>query len=563
MTTTSTNAHIEHERHDVSPRHSMFIADDDEAAVARAAAFLGPALRAGGAVVIVASARQRDGVLAALRPGAAALRHGAREERIFERDADELLASIFVDGAPDAKRFDREAGALLVGAAEHAVGNAVRVYVQTRPRDAAALAGAHWAEACARRGCTLLTGVLAGGKRAAGADSAWAQDASLENDAALSTPDDAGGRAALERFAAVSAALDGCHDDGSIAAIVVRAAAGPAGAARARFFVIDDGAGSRVRAVPVRRAEEAPFEATAPHDGDAAGDICVPLVASGRVRGLIAFDVAPGVAPRVEEPLFLSLLAAQAARALERVRLREAVASARRDAAEAGRAREDVLSVVSRDLRNPLSAVLMAAGSLLRDEMGDARAQRVRAHAERIHRNVERITRLIEDVVDLNALRAGRLHLSLDDHAPDVIARDAVDMLQAQAELRGVRIDGAVDAPLPWVRCDRDRVLQAIRNAVAWSMDGLGPDGVVVVGASLRERDIVFTVTSTGGRIEDPARALSLASPWRVGVADDSAGLGLRIARGIVEAHGGRVWSETQAEGTHAISLSIPGVVVE
>jgi signal transduction histidine kinase len=290
----------------------------------------------------------------------------------------------------------------------------------------------------------------------------------------------------------------------------------------------------------------------------------VALVHHGSMLGklVVAADVARRFGER--EIGIATAVAAHAADAVDRARAQERERAARIAAEDASRAREEILSIVSHDLRNPLSAILMAAGSLLRIDGVDARAQRARTHAQRVQRNVERMTRLIDDLVDFTAISTGRLLLKKADHAPDDIVRAVVDLFQTLAEPRGLRLAADVAEALPHLRCDHDRVVQAIANLVSNAMKVTGPGGSILIAAALHERNIVFAVKDTGPGIKPDEIDRVFDRYWRTSaVTYKGTGLGLSIARGIVEAHGGKIWAEsTFGEGAKFI-FSVPGVVLD
>jgi signal transduction histidine kinase len=275
------------------------------------------------------------------------------------------------------------------------------------------------------------------------------------------------------------------------------------------------------------------------------------MVYSDRPRTFTARDlrIASTVSVHVGHAIQRRLDAAALARSLAEER------AARELADEAIRAREEILSVVSHDLRNPLGAVLLGAAGLLGIDPGAKHAPRVRAHAERIQRQAERMARLIEDLVDFAGIQAGRLAIDRGAHDPRDIIGEASDMFEPIAVERGLRFAAELDPELPRVDCDRERAVQVLSNLLANAVKVTARGGEVAVGAQRRDADVVFWVRDSGPGIPADDLPRLFERYWRSPTTPyKGAGLGLSIAKGIVEAHGCRIWAES-ALGTGSTFL--------
>jgi signal transduction histidine kinase len=213
-------------------------------------------------------------------------------------------------------------------------------------------------------------------------------------------------------------------------------------------------------------------------------------------------------------------------------------------------AREEVLAIVSHDLRNPLNAVTLAA-SLLKTSDGipaDDREQ-----IDTIGVSAKRMSRLIADLLDVTRLDGGK-RLPIDPETVEVssLFAETYELFRAQAAAGSVTLQRRLADGVPAVYADRHRVLQVMSNLVGNSLKFTPKGGVVSLSAEPREQDVMFTVADTGPGI--PARHLNdIFSPyWQAKRTERlGAGLGLPIAKGIVEAHGGRIWVESeQGKGT-------------
>lgn len=216
-------------------------------------------------------------------------------------------------------------------------------------------------------------------------------------------------------------------------------------------------------------------------------------------------------------------------------------------------AREQVLAVVSHDLRNLLSpiqagAALMAVGSSLSPEAA--------RQTERIRRAASQMERLIQDLLDVSRAEAGRMRLEIERLEPAVLLEDVVEAHRALAEQRGLRLEARALPGLPAVAGDRGRVLQVFGNLVGNAVKFTPPGGSVLLTADALEdpsREVRFTVADTGPGIPEAERGRVFEPYWqsashgREGRA--GTGLGLSITKRLVEGHGGRLWMEGGGSG--------------
>ena len=273
----------------------------------------------------------------------------------------------------------------------------------------------------------------------------------------------------------------------------------------------------------------------------------LPIVDGEPVRGALAvtYDHAHALGP--SDRTFLMIIARQCALALSRIELHEAERAARLDAEEATRAREEILSVVSHDLRNPLGTILMGVGTLQQIvEPGDPKSDRIRTIAERIQRQSDRMARLIEDLVDFAGIQAGRLSIERRPIQPEAIVAATSELLALTAQERGIGFSVDVAPNLPTIEVDPDRAIQVLSNLLANAIKVTTKGARVSIGAQ-GDGEVVFFVRDSGPGIEADELPRLFERYWRSKKATyKGAGLGLSIARGIVEAHHGRIWAESQ-----------------
>jgi PAS domain S-box-containing protein len=208
-----------------------------------------------------------------------------------------------------------------------------------------------------------------------------------------------------------------------------------------------------------------------------------------------------------------------------------------REAQNATRVREHVLAVVSHDLKNPLGGIVAAAALLLRRMDAASRKQ-----VEVILRAADRMERLIGDLVDMASIDAGRLSIVRADHDLETLASDAVDMHQAVAAAKGVKVTCEFRLGGARAQCDRDRVEQVfanlLTNAIKFCDSG---DSIAVRGERIGGfARFAISDSCQGIAPDDVPRVFDpYWSTRRAG--KGGTGLGLFISRGIVEAHGGRI----------------------
>jgi signal transduction histidine kinase len=219
------------------------------------------------------------------------------------------------------------------------------------------------------------------------------------------------------------------------------------------------------------------------------------------------------------------------------VREREARAAAER----ATRVRDEVLGMVSHDLRSPLTAIAMSANALL-DGSGD-----VPTLASAIARSSEWALHIIRDLLDVTAIEAGRLTIHREPMTAQAITEMLWSMFAPSAASAGVTLEVERPDPALWVDADVDRVVQAVGNFLGNAIKFTPRGGRVSLTVSRDVDAIRFRVMDTGCGIapEDIPRLFD-----RYWQAHESrrggAGLGLPIAKGIAEGHGGRIDVESR-----------------
>lgn len=219
-----------------------------------------------------------------------------------------------------------------------------------------------------------------------------------------------------------------------------------------------------------------------------------------------------------------------------------------------------VLGFVAHDLRNPLHVILTAV-ELARME---AAGEDVRAAdpLRLIERAARRMGRLVQDLLDETAIETGRLSLERAPCRPGALLHAAAAEERALAAHARVTLEVQAARRLPAVCADRERVLQVLANLVGNALKFTPAGGHVFLGAADEGHCVRFWVRDDGPGIPAEARRHLFDPFWQARPDSRGVGLGLAIARGLVEAHGGRVWAEAGDGGRGTVfQFSLPTVL--
>ncbi len=242
------------------------------------------------------------------------------------------------------------------------------------------------------------------------------------------------------------------------------------------------------------------------------------------------------------------------AAALERTAASEGAARAEAEAAVA--TRDLLLAIVSHDLRNPLSVIVTNAAILQRTTIAGKEGERIDKSAQTILRAAERMKRLIADLLDLAQIQAGMLAVERMPHDVAALIRDCVEMLSPLAATKDLK--GMTSVVLQ-VGCDRERVLQILSNLVGNAIKFTPEGGSIVIEAQDHGIEVRFSVRDTGQGISEEELPRIFDRFWqtqrknRTGI-----GLGLSIAKGLVEAHGGRLSVESKLGAGTTFFFTLP-----
>lgn len=227
---------------------------------------------------------------------------------------------------------------------------------------------------------------------------------------------------------------------------------------------------------------------------------------------------------------------------------------------ELTQSRRELVSAVSHDLRTPLASIRVMVESLVDGVVDDQET------ADRYLRNtlseVEYLGRLVDDLFEVARLDAGLLQLHIGDASVHDLISDTLESMSAQARVEEVSLEGRVHGEIPPVVMDIRRVQRVLYNLVQNSIRQTPPDGTIFISASDTGDEVELVVSDTGEGVPEQDKGRLFDRTYRTDPSrsrsSGGAGLGLSIAKGIVEAHGGRIWFESVLGEGSRFSFTIP-----
>jgi PAS domain S-box-containing protein len=279
--------------------------------------------------------------------------------------------------------------------------------------------------------------------------------------------------------------------------------------------------------------------------------IAAPLLAKGSLVGVIT--LISSSRSRAYGPPDVRLaeeLAQRAALSIQNARL---FAEAQR----AIKTREEVLAIVSHDLKNPLSTIQLLVDLIRGSETIDL--HEVHEFAGRVQRSVNQMDSLINDLLDFAKIQSGTFSVETSPDTLYDVFMPVIDGIRTQADARQQRLEVDLPSSLPDVSMDAKRIAQVISNLVRNAIKFTPQEGVIRISACQQDQQIVVSVTDTGPGIPEEYLPRIFDRFWQAPNAQHKgSGLGLSIAKGIVEAHGGTIWAESQLGKGSSFFFKLP-----
>ena len=279
-------------------------------------------------------------------------------------------------------------------------------------------------------------------------------------------------------------------------------------------------------------------------DGEASAFLALPLMHGDELVGGLVLGFRASSAFGATDQAFARLLAQSAGSALARACTLERERDGRLEAETMARARQEVLGVVAHDLRNPLGVVSSTVHMLAELDLSAPERKKLLGAGKRA---VTQMNRLIGDLLDVMRIEAGRLMLEIEDLPVASVLEHAEENVQHLADERNIAL--TVEQRDPDLRAcfDRSRLVQVLGNLLGNAIKFTAPGGNVWLRARRDGGDVLFEVADDGPGISAADQAHLFDKYWQARATDRrGVGLGLAISKGIVEAHGGHLWVESE-----------------
>jgi signal transduction histidine kinase len=247
---------------------------------------------------------------------------------------------------------------------------------------------------------------------------------------------------------------------------------------------------------------------------------------------------------------------ARLAAAADAMVARLAAEESRREAAE--RARRDLVAAASHDLRTPIASLRLMSDAI-GDNLVDEHTRHRYHHA--MQTNIEALSTLIDDLFELSSLEAGEITWSMKHVQLAELIDEAVAAMRPQALAKRVAVRAELHEPIAPARADPEKLQRVLFNLIQNAIRHTPADGSVTVRAEGSPTGVEIEVADTGHGVDPADRARVFEAFYRAGPdksrSTPGAGLGLAISRSIIEAHGGRIWLESEGVGTQ-VRFSLP-----
>ncbi|MCQ3936171.1 MAG: PAS domain-containing sensor histidine kinase [Chloroflexi bacterium] len=220
--------------------------------------------------------------------------------------------------------------------------------------------------------------------------------------------------------------------------------------------------------------------------------------------------------------------------------------------------RRDFISNVSHELRTPLASLKALTETLQNGALADPEAGP--RFLDRIHTEVDTLTQMAQELLDLSRIESGQVQLNFESISPRQLIYSAAERMKAQVERADLRLNVRCEDGLPNIRADKARLEQVLVNLIHNAVKFTKPGGEITLAAEPVSGGVRCAVQDTG--IGIPAESLSRIFErfYRVDTSRSGSGtgLGLSISKHIVEAHGGRIWAESEEGRGSTIQFTVP-----
>ncbi len=224
--------------------------------------------------------------------------------------------------------------------------------------------------------------------------------------------------------------------------------------------------------------------------------------------------------------------------------------------------REEILAIVSHDLKSPLTTIKLIGETLQLLDSPDKKT--CDSFAKKISKSVKQMQVLIGDLLDFAKIQSGSFSVSKQSENLLDALRETTESVQAQAEANHQTLVMDFAADLPKVTIDLPRIVQVISNLLSNAIKFTPASGTIKISAVVLKSDILVSVSDTGPGIAPENLTKIFDRFWQVDSAKHKgSGLGLSIAKGIIQAHGGKIWAESELQKGTTFYFTLPIVYAE
>jgi PAS domain S-box-containing protein len=203
--------------------------------------------------------------------------------------------------------------------------------------------------------------------------------------------------------------------------------------------------------------------------------------------------------------------------------------------------RENLMAMISHDLKSPLSAISLSAMSMVPESPQiERRSSRKQVHL--IKRSADHMHKLVNDLLSASLLEAGSFRVELRRESAYELVEEACQLVEPLLHARAIELERAFTKELPSVFADREPLQRVFSNLLGNAAKFTPPGGRIRVSASFSDNTVLFSVSDSGPGIPEAQQGHMFERYWKGSKASTGLGLGLYISKAIVQAHAGRIW---------------------
>jgi signal transduction histidine kinase len=221
-------------------------------------------------------------------------------------------------------------------------------------------------------------------------------------------------------------------------------------------------------------------------------------------------------------------------------------------------ARDDMMAIVAHDLKNPLNSMLLRSHVMLEQVAESSEAGFVRRNLELLQRTARQMNQLIGDLTDTAKIHAGRLHLERHECTLQQTVEPVIERMQLLSQEKKVEFTAHVPPDIFRLCVDQSRIIQVLDNLLGNALKFTPPGGKITLQVSMVDNEVRFAVTDTGPGIPGEASSRIFEPYWQVHETRTGMGLGLFIAKTIIEGHGGRISVESSVGQGTTFHFALP-----